>query len=51
MPFMIVQRESKPGYIRTAYSKVNGMHASEIFKLLQDVLRKEQGYSGMVISD
>ena len=51
MPFMIVQRESKPGCIMTAYNKVNGVHASENFKLLQDVLRKEWGYSGMVMSD
>jgi beta-glucosidase len=35
----------------TAYNKVNGVHAPENFKLLQDVLKKEWGYSGMVTSD
>jgi hypothetical protein len=30
MLFVILQRQSKPGCIRTAYNKVNGVQASEI---------------------
>jgi beta-glucosidase len=51
MPFMIVQRDSKPGCFMTAYNRVNGVHASESVKLIQDVLRREWGYSGLVMSD
>ncbi|KAJ9656699.1 beta-glucosidase [Coniosporium apollinis] len=51
MPFMIVQRDSQPGCAMTAYNRVNGVHASESAKLLQDVLRKEWGFSGLVMSD
>lgn len=51
MPFMIVQKESEPGCFMTSYNRVNGVHASENNKLLAEVLRKEWGYSGLVMSD
>jgi beta-glucosidase len=47
----LYSERAKPGCIMTAYNKVNGVHAPENFKLLQDVLKKEWGYSGMVTSD
>lgn len=35
----------------TAYNKVNGTHVSENKALLQDLLRKEWGYEGLIMSD
>lgn len=35
----------------TSYNKVNGTHVSENKALLQDVLRKEWGYEGLLMSD
>jgi beta-glucosidase len=51
MSFMIVQKDSKPGCFMTSYNRVNGVHASENPKLIADVLRKEWGFSGLVMSD
>ncbi|KAI7769411.1 hypothetical protein LZL87_012852 [Fusarium oxysporum] len=51
MPFMIVQRDAKPICYMTSYNKVNGIHASECPRLIGDVLRREWGFSGLVMSD
>jgi beta-glucosidase len=51
MPFMIAQRDSKPAAYMTAYNRVNGTHASENRRLIQDILRKEWGFDGLVMSD
>lgn len=51
MPFMIAQRDSKPAAYMTAYNRVNGTHASENPRLIQDILRKEWGFDGLVMSD
>lgn len=51
MPFMLAIRDAHPGAIMTAYNKVNGIHCSENRKLLQDVLRGEWGWKGLVLSD
>ena len=51
MPFQIAQRDSKPGAYMTAYNKVNGTHVSQDKRLLRDILRKEWGFDGMVMSD
>ncbi|GEQ67195.1 hypothetical protein JCM33374_g859 [Metschnikowia sp. JCM 33374] len=50
-PFQIAVRDSAPKSIMTAYNRVNGVHASQSKKLLQDVLRTEWNWSGMVMSD
>ena len=50
-PFQIAIRDSNPRSLMTAYNKVNGVHASQNKKLLQDVLRKEFNWDGLIMSD
>jgi beta-glucosidase len=51
LPFMLAVRDSNPGSVMTSYNKLNGTHCSENGKLLYDVLRKEWGWNGLVVSD
>lgn len=51
LPFMIAIRDGHPQAIMTSYNKVNGIHASENHKLLQDILRDSWGFDGLVMSD
>ena len=50
-PFEIAIKEAKPGAVMTAYNKVNGHHADSQTFLLQQVLRGEWGWDGLVMSD
>ncbi|MEE4455025.1 glycoside hydrolase family 3 C-terminal domain-containing protein [Novosphingobium resinovorum] len=49
--FRTVVRESDPGFVMTAYNKVNGVYATDNKWLLTDVLRNEWGFDGAVMSD
>lgn len=51
LPFQLVVKESNPGCFMTSYNKVNGIHVSENKKLMQDMLRGEWGWEGMIMSD
>jgi beta-glucosidase len=51
LPFQIALRMAQPGAIMTAYNKVNGRHAAEHRDLLENVLRREWGWNGLVMSD
>ncbi|RAK79311.1 beta-glucosidase H [Aspergillus fijiensis CBS 313.89] len=51
LPFMLAIGVEKPDAIMTAYNKVNGIHASESPNLLQDILRGEWGWDGLLMSD
>ncbi|KAK5939464.1 beta-glucosidase [Knufia obscura] len=51
MPFQIAQKDADPWCYMTAYNQVNGTHVSESPRLIGDVLRKEWGFDGMVMSD
>lgn len=51
LPFQIAARDSRPGAFMTSYNKVNGTHVSEDQKLLQDILRGEWHWEGLVVSD
>ncbi|KAG6865876.1 hypothetical protein C0991_010957 [Blastosporella zonata] len=50
-PFMIAQRDAKPGAYMTSYGRIEGVHCSENKKLLTGILRGEWGFEGIVISD
>lgn len=50
-PFQLAIRDSAPKALMTAYNKVNGTHVSESKFYLDDVLRKEWGFGGLVMSD
>ncbi|KAK4869221.1 hypothetical protein LT330_006221 [Penicillium expansum] len=51
LPFQIAIALGSPDAIMTAYNKVNGVHAAENKTLLQDILRGEWGWDGLVMSD
>lgn len=51
LPFQIAIKDSNPWSIMAAYHKINGIHASEDPWLLEEVLRKEWGWDGLVVSD
>jgi beta-glucosidase len=50
LPFQIAM-QAQPWAVMSAYQKINGLHVSEDPLLLQQVLRKEWGFDGLVISD
>ncbi|OLN90338.1 putative beta-glucosidase K [Colletotrichum chlorophyti] len=51
MPFQITLRDSNPRVVMSSYNKVGGLHVSENPKILQDILRKEWGFDGLIMSD
>ncbi|KAJ5091004.1 hypothetical protein N7532_009688 [Penicillium argentinense] len=51
LPFQVAMRICRSACIMTAYNKVNGTHVSENKAILEDILRKEWGWDGMVMSD
>ncbi|KAH7145424.1 thermostable beta-glucosidase B [Dactylonectria estremocensis] len=50
-PFEFAVKEANPGAVMTGYNKVNGHHCDEHPFLLQQVLRGEWGWDGLVMSD
>lgn len=49
--FETAVKEGKPGSVMCSYNKLNGVHASDSKWLLTDVLRREWGFDGMVVTD
>ena len=49
--FEKVVKKAKPATIMAAYNKVNGTYCCENEFLLNNILRKEWGYDGVVVSD
>ena len=50
-PFYKIINNANPWMIMSSYNKLNGEYASESSYLLQDVLRKQWKYDGVVVSD
>ncbi|TFY70236.1 hypothetical protein EVG20_g2781 [Dentipellis fragilis] len=50
-PFQIVVKKANPWVMMAALNRVNGIHASENKYLIEDILRKEWGWKGMIMSD
>ena len=51
LAFQIAIEIGDPGSVMCAYNRVNGVHACENDFLLNDVLRRDWGYRGWVMSD
>ncbi|CAI6099635.1 unnamed protein product [Clonostachys chloroleuca] len=51
LPFQLAVRDSQPGAFMTAYNAVNGTFCSENPKYLQELLREEWGWEGLIMSD
>jgi beta-glucosidase len=51
LPFQLAIKGGQPGALMTSYNKVNGCHASESPQLLNDIVRGEWGYKGLIMSD
>lgn len=49
--FEICVKKSHPGAVMSSYNLINGVHTSERRDLLEDVLRCEFGFDGVVMTD
>ena len=49
--FMICCLEAKPRTLMTSYNKINGVWGHYNYELVTDILRKEWGFDGAVITD
>lgn len=50
-PFRLAVKNANPRCFMTSYNKVNGDRASQSKRLLTEILRKEWGWEGVVMSD
>jgi beta-glucosidase len=51
LPFQIAAKQANPWSIMTSYHKLNGIHTAEHPWLINDVLREDWGWDGLVMSD
>ena len=50
-PFEMVVKEARPWAIMTGYNRLDGTFCSEHVRLLEEILRREWGFDGLVMSD
>ncbi len=50
-PFEMAVAEAEPWGIMSAYNQINGEFAGENSRLLSEILRKEWGFTGVVVTD
>jgi beta-glucosidase len=50
-PFEIAVRNAQPTTIMASYNKINGKYTCQNKKIITDILRKEWGFKGALISD
>lgn len=50
-PFRLAVKYADPKAFMTSYNKINGEHVSQSHKFLEEILRKEWGWDGLVMSD
>lgn len=51
LAFQLVLEQSDPGAVMCAYNRLNGVYACESDYLLNEVLKRDWGYAGYVMSD
>lgn len=51
LPFQLVLRDSDPWCFMTSYNRLNEEYCADSHWLLEEILRKEWGFPGLVISD
>ena len=49
--FARVIKEAGPAAIMMSYNLINGIHSSEHYEIINDIIRCELGYKGLIISD
>lgn len=49
--FETAVKEGKPASVMCGYNKINGEHCSDSKKLLTEILRKQWGFDGFVVTD
>lgn len=50
-PFEIAVRKGNPATVMCSYNKINGTYMSDNIHLNQDILRKEWGFDGVMVTD
>ena len=50
-PFEIAVKKGKPSTVMCSYNRINGVYSSDNKQLLTDILRKDWGFDGLVMTD
>lgn len=51
LPFEIVDQDAHPWTLMASYNSINGVTATEHGELINDILKREWGFDGLVMSD